>query len=365
VFLRIGAQPATKGRHYRLRPSLSHIEYDSSKYSLEVLHAVLCNPALGPHVRTIEYKFLTRIETQQRLARNHRDRVTPPFAAECFQESKKLELVSRSDSHTALLERALGYVQPSLSHMKIKISPSKALSLIPVLRSRWAACFALIKAVSANAQSWTVPVHIEVVDACLFSGTSHASEAFANLTTVTLVFWDTQLPKFTDVKRGWSKVLASAQQLVRLELRLTHPTPRRLPGDLTGKRSRSASLLRSLLIGQQWKHMSTLKLVCFDLWAPDLKVFAKRNRANITELITRNVNVDDAEWQLALNIMRNEFDLQSASITFGATIGMSDEFQQFGRMHGTERFERFGLAWNKLIKTTNYDMAKYILKKAS
>ena len=295
--------------------------------------------------------------------------MTPPFAAECFQESKELELVSRSDSHTALLERALGYVQPSLSHMKIKISPSKAPSLIPILRSRWAACFALIKAVSANAQSWTVPVHIEVVDACLFSGTSHvfieASAAFANLTTVTLVFWDTRIPKFTDVKRGWSKVLASAQQLVKLEVQLTHRTPQRHVVDSAGKRSRSASLFRSLLTGHEWKHMSTLKLICFDLWAPDLKAFATKNQASITELVMRNVNIDDNKWRLALNIMRNEFDLQSAFITFGATIGGSDEFQKFGRRHGTERSERFGLAWGRQEKSTNYDMAKYVLKKAS
>jgi len=163
-----------------------------------------------------------------------------------------------------------------------------------------------------------------------------ACEAFAFVTDVQMSFSVTQLQRAKDMDNGWPRVLASACNLVRLQLRLINDLSAKAKEELEARETHSNSqttisgnLLRSLLASRIWPHLAELDLHNFDICSPNLGDFLLNHSDTLHTVRMIRVGSRGNLWRHTLQLIQTGLSLEYGKITFNSLITDGEDFRQF------------------------------------
>jgi len=338
-FIRLSSRKARWYLPARIESSLHELQYDLRPRSVETFTAVIQSLAFGHLIRSVTYNFRLSESTEPANGKIRRwNKLTNQVALTA--RSNKLEAAAVSTGHLLKLESAVEKRQKILQLVEIRTG-HLPLSLLEPLRSRWAGFFSLLQLLlRCTYQPHRPIVMIRCIDVNLFAEARRflapACEAFAFVTDVQMSFSVTQLQRAKDMDNGWPRVLASACNLVRLQLRLINDLSAKAKEELEARETHSNSqttisgnLLRSLLASRIWPHLAELDLHNFDICSPNLGDFLLNHSDTLHTVRMIRVGSRGNLWRHTLQLIQTGLSLEYGKITFNSLITDGEDFRQF------------------------------------
>lgn len=338
-FLRLSSRKTRWYLPARIESCFCEVRYTSRPRSVETFTAVIQSPAFGHLIRIVTYNFCSPKWIEPAIQQTSQwDKFINRVAM--MARSNKLEAAAVNNDHLVKLENAVKN-RPDILQLVVIRTGLVPFSLLKPLRAQWEGFLSLLKLLlRATYQPHRPIVSIRCVDVNLFAQARHflapACEAFAFVTDVQMSFNVTQLQWAKNMDKGWPRVLASACNLVRLQIRLINDLSPWEKEKLEEREKYSNSqttisgnLLRSLLANRIWTHLAQLDLHNFDICSGNLSDFLRNHSHTLHTLRMIRVGSRGNLWRHFLQMIRNRLNLEYGNITFNSFITDSEDFKQF------------------------------------
>ncbi len=340
-FAAMGARVIVRSRGWNmpLQWNLRIVDYDSSQRSLEVMHAVLHNPVLNPHICVINYKFYN-VKEESLTKSAEKDKVYNHI----LRRSRALEATALHYKHRELMgcvSNDCGHIAGNAFYIRPECDVPRMSQYVSIVRERWLGFFTVVKFLawrqpkgSENLMlSGATGVCIDVFDMDLFLHRPqylvHAFDALRLITRIDLHFEESTLRITGTLHDGWPKVLASAYNLETLVILKTRASSSNPLSTAENQGLQTETLLKGLLVEKHWPQLKSFSLVNFRMHFTDLRDFVLRHRQTLTNVGFDNFHVNDGLWRAALGLLKVQLELNAASVVFGKETRNRNDFREF------------------------------------